>query len=287
MAFLDIQTIESLTSTLSLFNPVIKLLVIIIEFGCILFFINIKAARFFLIGLICFHIGIFFTSGICFWVWLILDFSFLILLFKNNAIVKSFNFSKTQILLSFLIILFSNKWTPSVTLYWSDVPMTYTYKFEAETASGQKHHLPPGFFAPYDYQFSLSGFSYLNKKPTLPITWGGSDSYTAQWLNKKHTIEQIFDFELSNGKIRYYKKDELALTKFLKVYIKNWNSHQSVKSWLSQISAPRHIWTFPKDICIKEEIIIVKVRIIENTSLFQNGKYTIIRERPVLELDIN
>ena len=96
LGFLTPQDIGSLIGTISTLDAPIRLFVLVIELGCLFFLFHKKLPRFFLISFIFFHIGVFLMYGICFWLWIILDLVFLILLWKDKGFSEHFRFNKFQ-----------------------------------------------------------------------------------------------------------------------------------------------------------------------------------------------
>ena len=287
LGFLSTDAIEAYTKALMPFSIVIKILTILLEVGCMFFFVHRKIARVFLFSFIFFHLGIFLTSGIFFWHWMILDALFLMLIIRKDAFTALFQFNRWQILFSILLIVTSQFWTNPIRLAWHDVPMTYTYIFEAKCTDGSRVHLPPSFFAPFDYQFTLGRFNYLSSK-RLPITWGASNGKITKWFRKnKPSKETIFEFEKTNGEQQYNEERKTKLTSFIKQWGKNWNERQSKSSGLSNIQSPRYLWTFPRHAFKDKPKPIEKIHVIELTTYFHNDKYEELRREPLYEITLD
>ncbi len=287
LSFMPVEFIEHSTAILAIINTPLKIIVVVVEFGCIFFLLNHKLARLFLLGFICFHIGVFLTSGICFWVWTLMDIAFLILLFRKEGFSNLFVFNKWQILFSFLLIISNKYWGNAPSLYWHSVPMTYTYIIEAEAVDGQTYRLPPNFFAPFDYQFTLTSFSYLNPNTILPITWGASNADLSKTLQATSSVEEIIATEKTKGRVYFNKIASERFSLFIKNYIKHWNSRLTKITPLSIIQSPRHLWTFPKMPFSEVPQNIKKVSIFELGTTYQNGKYVEFRKRFIQTILIN
>lgn len=287
LGFLSPETIGSLTEKFALLNLPIKLLVLILEFGSILFFTHRKAARFFLIGFAFFHLGVFLVSGIFFWTWMIMDIALAFFLFYKSSFTQVFAYNKLPFILSIFLIIGSRYWNKTVTLFWYDVPVSYTYHFEAKAGDGNNYRLPPKFFAPYDYQFTLGGFDYINEAPLLDITWGTTaDAAMAQSVKNITSADQFFEYEKQQGTNHYDPDNKIKLEYFIKRYILNWNERQSNRTLLSTLQAPRHLWTYPQKAFAEQPQAIQQVTIVETTSFYKDGQYTEIRSRPVQEIMI-
>jgi len=286
LSFFDPETIGSITQTLLHLNGPMKIVVLLLEVGGCLFFLHRHASRFFLTGWLMMHLGIFLVSGICFWMWGTLVAGLLLVFFKNNGLAELPVFTKKHLLVSFLLIISGGYWCRPVKLAWYDVPVSYTYRMEATMDNGQRKQLPPGFFGAFDYQFTLSGFSYLSKEATLPVVWGASGVETAKVLDRVNSASEVFVVEKSNGRAGFNESQAIAFDHFMKTYIGNWNKRPSAKTAFSYFKPPLLLWTFPKAPSFDEFPAIQKIRVIQVTSFYHEGKYEEIRALPVREISI-
>ena len=286
LGFLDPETISIITQKFAFFNAPLKVFTLIIEIGACMFFLHIKLPRFFLIGWAVLHLGIFAVSGICFWVWLFLDLGLLFLFYRKNGFAGLMPFNRTQITVSFFLIISGVYWCRPIKLAWQDVPVNYVYRFEGKTENGKTVVLPPAFFAPYDYQFTLSGFHSLCDRPLLPIVWGASDVATSNLLMEADSPKKIFAVEQSEGTVRYNEKGSVQVDLFIQQYISNWNKRLSKKTGLSVFAPPRLLWTFPQQATFEVPEKIISVSVIQVTTFYLEGQYSEIRNVPIQEIKI-
>ena len=286
MPFVEPETIGAVTQTLSQFNTPVKMLVLVFELGGCLFFFHRYSARFFLTGWMLMHLGIFLVSGICFWMWAVLEAGLMFLFFRKNGFAELPVFSKKHLLISAFLVMTGVYWCRPVKLAWHDVPVSYTYRFEAATETGEILQLPPDFFGTFDYQFTLGTFSYLKSEPSLVITWGGTDAGTSRLLRTANSSQQFLEIEKSHGAVRYVENQAIVFDNFMKKYLANWNKRHSGKTFLSYFKAPRLLWTFPKAPPFEGHSVIRKVRVVQVTSFYQDGKYEEIRALPIREISI-
>lgn len=288
LVFLEPDTIASITQTLSWFNLPMKIFTLIVEFGAFLFFLHRRSAQFFLGGFVIFHLGVFFVSGFFFWMWMLIEVVLLWLFFKKGGFSTLPIFSKKHLIISIFLIVGGTIWVNPPTLAWFDIPVSYTYRFEAETADGKTYRLPGNFFAPYDYQFSLNIFMYLNPKPMVPYTFGTrSSAKIALKVMELESEEEVFAFEESDGKIYFDAKTKEAFEAFIRQYIQNWNKRFSNETWLSYIQAPRLLQTYPTSIDAAKRQPIKRVVIVHVTSFYREGRYSEIRQLPIDEILID
>ena len=288
LGFLDSSTISSITQQISYFNFPLKILTLILEVGSMFFFLHRHSVKFFLGGWVFFHIGVFFVSGIFFWVWILLDIVFLYLFFKKDGFSTLPIFSKKYLVISMILISTGSFWCKPVLLAWFDVPVSYTYRFVAETKDGNTYLLPPKFFAPFDYQFTLGSFGYLDKKPLMPVVWGASNPSNGKKIMEFDSDKMLYSFEENSGKVYLNEKSQKAFNQFIKQYIQHWNRRYSNQTYLSYIEAPRLLWTFPTYSNFeKSKQPIKRIKVIQILSFYSNGKYNEIRETSVSEISIN
>ncbi len=283
LGFLQPETVSSLATWLGIFNLPLKIFTLIVEFGAVLFFRNRHFVRFFLGAWIIFHAGIFAFSGILFWNWAVLEAALLWLFLRKDKFSELPVFTGKHFAVSLFLIVGGIFLFKPVKLAWYDSPATYTYRFEAVTVDRRTVMLPPGFFAPYEYQFTLGQFGYLDpKKPLLPITWGAAPEI----LNLK-SRDEVLELEKSQGLVRY---DHVMATKFdgfTQRFIRNWNVRLSKNTIFSYFKAPANLWTYPTAPSFERPRPISRIRVIQVTSLFDGRSYKEIRREKIREIPIN
>ncbi|BAO74617.1 hypothetical protein [Winogradskyella sp. PG-2] len=287
-SYLDIESLNSLTSFLNRFNLPSRIFSLLIECGMVSLFFNIKWARILFIGSIIMHLGIFFYSGIFFWMWILVLVG-LLFIFSKKIIEPSTLFNKTFFLIAIPIILAGKFWINPSPKVWFDSPLNYTYKFKATLENGEKHLLPPDFFAPYDVQFTFSNFKYLNKEPLLEIFWGAHASKKLHnYLKTFHSTSDIFEYEKHQGKDYYDIEKKEFLKTFINQYISNWNQVKKSRNTISYLRAPRILWNYPRKNFDLIGKTIKSIEVIEVTSYYskQSG-YKEIRNRTVLNMFIS
>jgi hypothetical protein len=233
------------------------------------------------------HLGIFFYSGIFFWMWILVLVG-LLFVFSKKVIDTPTLFNRTYFILAIPIILAGKFWVDPSPKVWFDSPLTYTYIFEATMANGEKHTLTPDFFAPYDVQFTFSNFRFLNERPLLPIHWGAHGSRIIHnYFKPYRSKSEIFDYETTQG-IVYKDPGKCTFFKnFLTQFILNWNQTSTSRNLVSYLRAPRILWNFPRKNYNLNGKKIKSLKISEKTSYYskQNG-YKEIRIREILKITI-
>jgi hypothetical protein len=278
------EGMASFATILAPFNTPMKAVTLLLECGALVWLWHRSLARFFLAGWILLHLGIFTISGIFFWQWIVLDGVLVVLLMRRTALASAPVFTRKHFTLSVVLIGGSAYGFQPVNLAWSDSRVSYTHRFEAQGVDGRWYVLPPRFFAPYDYQFTLSRFSFLDHAPRLDIAWGATSPETARRLQATVTPEQVFALEAERGTDHYNEMLKTELDAFLQRFIQLWNTRRSKHTIFSWIQAPPLLWTFPKGTYITDQVSIKKIRVTQVTSLFDGDRYLEIRTVPVYVL---
>lgn len=283
------ESISEMTDFFGWFNIPLKIYVILIECGFLFFFINLTWGRALMVGAIILHLGIFAFSGIFFHMWILILITLLFFIFRKKYIHSEEVFNKKYFLIGIVLIVGGILWCSPMRLAWLDVPMNYTYKFQAENENGELFELPPNFFSPYDYQFTLGNFKYLNPEPLLPIVWGttGTSTSISQFFNTQHSNVEIFDFEKRRGAIFENDRRKKDFNKFIKQYMFNWNQRPQERVYWHYAKAPRLLWTFPKEAFAKEKHKIKRVIVTEVTTYYsETDGYNELRRREISSIPI-
>ena len=285
LGFLEAAQIDRLTNFMAWANWPAKLLTIVAECGAVFMLWRHRTVRLFLIVWICFHVGIFVTSGIFFWPWIVILVTLLILTWRNPLLSVG-QLRPVHFMVSAILIASSAYWAKPAVLSWIDSPATYTYRITAVGQSGNEYSMSPGYMAPFEYQFTLGGFSYLDKQPGLRITWGATDLSTSQRLQAALSADDLLAIEQELGSLRYNEKRTQAMQELLVAYAKSLNSDAPKRVLPHWMCAPKRLWGFAKENAYDGRERIVSVRIDQVFSAFLNGHYQEIRSREVFDVAV-
>ncbi len=282
LAFLHPDQLSAITSLVAEFDEVMIAFTLLLEWGALLVLWRKLTLLPFLCAAILFHLGVFFLSGIFFWQWIAID-TALILLLQQIQHRRIFN--RPYFFLSILLIGGAPFWFKPVKLAWYDSPMSYTFRIEGLDSHGQRIPLPPAFFAPYDYQFTQSNFSYLVPRPSLGLVWGATRNYSLiQALNNAQTPGEVKTIELTKGKFRFNDSKGQQFDTFIQKFVGNFNQRGSKKTWLTPLKSPSQLWTLSPGPTGFSSITQVRVYLI--SSLFQHGQYIEFGNELVREITI-
>ena len=280
LGFLDSEAISTLTRSLSVLNWPMKSVTVIAEIGALVCLWNTSTMRFFLVVWIILHVGIFLMSGICFWMWMILNCALLILFFGRAARSVT-TFTRAQFLLSVFVIAGGGLLFRPAKLAWLDARATYTYRFEGTGEDGSRYTLPPAYFAPFEYQFTLGNFHYLQEDPHLPIVWGATgDRVVADALTSLTDADELLELEAAHGRVSFNPRRAAVFDEFVERFVGNRNTHGVQVSWWRLLPAIPELWTFPlSPRGVPAQITGVTVH--QVLSLYDGSQYREIRQRPV------
>lgn len=286
--FASPEWISMATEFLGNFNVPLKLFVLGVECGILFMFFNFKWMRFCLMGAIAMHLGILAYSGIFFWMWSLILLMVLYLFYNKGMLKNHLKFNKGYLAISVILIGFGYLWCRPVSLAWRDVPFSYTYKFRAVTENGKSFLLPPKFFSPYDYQFTLGNFKYLNPQKRLPVVWGSTPLKNGKVFSSLDSAEAIFDFEKKSGITFYNKERAEKFSDFIRDFITNSNEISNDRNFISYIQPPRLLMTFPSKPSPFGNEKIILVEILETTTLYsKTDGFQKIRNERIFELPIS
>ncbi len=284
LKFLSQDEINSFMSIMDGLNIPLKIMTLVLEFGSMFILVQKRMVRLFIFGWILMHVGIFFNTGICFWVWSLVDLIVLIFFLKKDNLLSKISFTRVDIVLGILLIVGGSFWNRIVKLSWYDTPLSYVYQYEATNLNGDTIHIPHHFFAPYDYQFTINNFSYLCDWSLLNI---GKSPEIMQKLKVISSSSEFFNYESKKGVNQYNDKKTRQFKNFLLQYIRNWNKRKSNEIIFSRLEAPRLLWTYPLDFEPDEIDSITSIRVLQVTVFYLNGKCEEFRKKTVFELSIS
>lgn len=287
LAFLSPESIASIVQFLANLNPLMVAFTLFAECGAILFLWRRSFAMLLLASWIVLHVGIVAISGIFFWKWILLDLGLLWLLSRSNQEHLFPVFDRSYLLLSVVLIGAGRFWYEPVNLSWYDTPINYAYRFEAIGESERIYRLPPRFFTPYEYQFSLGNFGYLVQEPRLPIVYGAIwDRDVAADLLAVKAATDLFQFEAVHGHVRSDMNRAARFEAFMQQSVGALNAHGAKRSWFMPLQAPSQLLSFPYYAAFDAGEPIVQVNVHQITSLFDGEQYLEVRDELVREIKI-
>jgi hypothetical protein len=286
LAFWPPESIAAIVQFLARLNPLMVVFTLFAECGAILLLWRRSFALLLLVVWIAFHLGVVAVSGIFFWKWILLNLGLLWVLWRPSPDLLSPVFRREYFLLSVVLIGASHFWYDPMNLSWYDTPVNYAYRLEATGKSGQTYQLPPRFFAPYEYQFSLGSFGYLVSEPRLGIVYGAIwERDVADKLLAVRTAAELFQLERERGRVRSDPRRAVRFEKFIQKSVSNLNARRT-RPWFRLLPAPSQLLSFPYNVDFASQDPIIRVDVHQVTSLFNGEQYLEIRDEIVQEIEV-
>lgn len=285
LSFLSIEDIKRGGEIMSILNVPMKGIVLLAEAGAVFFFLHRKVARTLLFFWMVLHLGIFFVSGVFFWMWLVMDVVLLVVFLQKKGLSQLPIFSRKHLVLAIFLIVTARLWCRPVALGWQDVKLSYTFRYMAEMENGETKELTADFFSPYDCNFTYAPFRFLMSTPSLPITVGGAkDAKTAIALRAVNAATSVLALEREKGEVIYNDHKAKNFDVFIQQYVGNWNNTLSKSTWFSALKAPSEVVSMRVGSKIEEKI--KKVTVLCITTYVEENTPQVIREVPIREIQI-
>lgn len=270
-----------LTASLAPLNLPMKVGALALEVGMTALFVRRGMHRALLVTALVFHVGVFALAGICFWKWAVLEGVWLVVTLRTS-VLSSDLFRPSVALTSFLLVLGSPWWCRPPHLAWHDSRISQTYRVDGIGASGERHALQPGFFEPYRYAFTMTPFRFLDPDPSLPVSWGATTAAFAPALNAATTAADVQDLYDRIGSVELKPRRAEQFDGFVRRYLQ---TAQHGDEWWRPLRAPPHLWTVPDPQAYDASEPLVAAEVIRETSLYVDGRFTIVDERVVRRID--
>ena len=274
LGFLSEDLILDISQIINKTQIPIQLLTILIHLGSIFLLYRKKITMTLFICFELLHFGIFLSSGIFFWAWILVNIGFIFLLKQLPKESLEFMYSKKAKKLFIVIVLGSPLYFSPKPLAWWDSNLNVIYDFIVTTENQEKIKLNRNDFSPYDLIFTQNRFYYTTNEKIVNNTYGAMQNDNKIYSNlfsnfKNYIIKPIIGLEsryYKNNSYDVFKKLEVSasineiknniekfgvnyfdnpkknvLENFLKKYFQNKNS-TSNKNWFNKIGAPYHIY---------------------------------------------
>jgi len=197
-----------------------------------------------LAGCTALHVGIFLSSGICFWKWVILDLTLIGCLVALSPGARRDLFERRMLILSILLIALSHTLFRPKALGWYDTPLSTVYRFEAVATSGQVYEVAPVDLAPYEFSFAQGRFHFLTPGKTLMETYGSThDLPILEALLAAETRKEVLAVVEELGRRRKDPERRAAMIRFLEQTFAARNRDSGREPLLSRLAPPPHKFT--------------------------------------------
>ncbi|QDV71427.1 hypothetical protein Poly24_51630 [Rosistilla carotiformis] len=270
----------------------LKAMTLLVELLPLLFLLHRKVLIVGLVLAVGLHFGIYLSSGILFWKWIVLDFSIAVTfgtlskttadrLFNRNSAI-GFGIS---LCVGFVL------YVSAPVLAWYDAPLAFHYHLQVTGASGQTYQIPPSSLAPFDLQFAQGRLAFLEKQPLLVDCLGSCTSrptlYACRDIDSAVRLAKARD---KFGVKRFDKMQATNVEQLLRRYVNNWNHGvpRNVFDWIPD--PPQHISTFPQSGFSQAvwncQEAPKQITILRTTAFHRDFKTTTIEDRIVHTIDV-
>ena len=288
LGYLDADTIVRAAAVLERATRPLMVMTLVLECGALVLLWRRWSLLAFFVLATGFHLAVFAMTGICFWKWVAADASLLVFLLHRGRLQRLALFSPGRFALSVAIVAASPLWIRAENLTWFDTPLTYSLRFSGVDASGTAHELPPAFFRPYGDAFVLGTFPAVS--PYVQLTRGmgvTADRSLAEALVRARSSQDVFALEARMGTTHYDTVADAALRSFLGRYAAGARcATERDPALLRFFGAPRHLWTSPLHEMLPCATRLRSIQVVERTTFFDGENLRIIRERPIMDVEV-
>ncbi len=214
---------------------------------------------------IIFHFGALVLYGYAFWLWILIDASALVFVFFRREVVCELKWQHA--VLAALLIATSSRWLNPNRLAWFNAPLANSYQFVAVTDKQKRYELPPEFFAPYDYIFTMKWFEYASEQRQVTGPY-------ATTMDRRYALMTGDALRRTQEQRGQKQRDEIRveeLSRFLKRYMKNWNTKRNNSSALQYLKPPTLLNSTCKTANIPVDETVLAIEIQRIRTVFNQG----------------
>lgn len=212
---------------------------LVLELGVLIAVVHLKLFRWWLPGMIVFHLFTFAATGFFFFSWVVLEAIVLVVLFAPG--LRSWvaeNATPARGIIAVMAVLGSPVLFHAPGLAWIDGPVSYGYELEAVGDSGADYHVPLSTFAPLEHEMT---FGRPQLAPTEHLTGGyGSlvDTTNLAQLEAIETFEQLEALEAEQPESTLVEPSQNFLLAFFDGTAIDRSNH-----WPLRFGPPLYFWS--------------------------------------------
>jgi len=287
ITFIDRPTLLQIASGMRLLDIPLQVVTLIFELGGLLLVAGRRISIIMLSGAILLHFGIFLSSGIFFWKWILLDLSMIVVFLKYPSTVNRFLFTRRNAILSVLVIVLGHNYLSETNTGWFDTRVNNFYEFEAIDTNGTIRPIARGLWAPYDIPFAQDRFFFLNADKIIAGTYGTHGNVgIALALNRAESVEEIEALWEEYGGSRYSESDARIFDDFVRTFIGNANEYIGSPP-LPIPHAPHHITSLAQENAYNSDVPIETVRIRYVETFYDGENIIVLEDKVVREIKID
>lgn len=226
---------------------------LVLELGVIVLLWKRGLAILLLPALASLHLGIFATSGIFFWEWVVLDTAVLGTLFFMTRGTRQRVFGTWPMIMTAPLIFFGDATFDATGLGWFDTPVSTTYRITVVGESGTAYEVSPAELQPFDFPWSQGRLGFTSAHPQPLSTYGSTRDRTLRDTiadaQTKVEVLAVLDAQPLRDADRPDRRarQTAAVSKLLLDYFRHANTRRDQTDPLAWVRAPLHVYTATVD----------------------------------------
>ena len=233
--------------SISTVGLLIKFLTLVVEFAPLFFLTGPRFVCWSLTLAIAMHLGIFVSSGIFFWKWILVD-VMLVWAFSHLTPEMKVRLFSMQTSVTFAVVVLSGCffYQSAPILAWYDSPMYDRFSVRVIEDSGSVYQVSASQMAPFDLQFSQGRFWFADREPRLINCLGSCfDRDRLIAVQQIQTLEDLKAVRQRFGEQMFDASEKERLGDLLIRFVRR-NPDSGCATLLKMIpKPPQHIWAYP------------------------------------------
>jgi hypothetical protein len=247
--------------------------VLLLELAAIAIFVGRRACLALLIAFSVLHVAIYFTAGLLFWEWMLLNAAFTAVLLAADWEWTEPLFSRRFRWFSIAAILCSPVCFRPVLLAWYDTGLHTSYFLEMVDDAGGTRRLPARCMSPYDVVFAQQRLHYMDPGLYLVDTHGTTGSReVALKLSRARTPGDIRALRIEAGASSYDPVRVAAFDRFLLRYFQSWNATRRKPIGPAWLVPPHHFHASDGEPTLTVEDEVRTVRVVQVRTFYRPRK---------------
>lgn len=269
-------------------------LTLVLECGALLLLFRYSWAVALLCGCVALHVGIFISSGIFFWKWILADALLLAVLWRLPQADRSRVFGIVPGVLGLVaMLLIMSTFSRIPRLAWYDSSLYTRFHIEVEGESGSRYQVTPAMLSPFDIPFAQGRLSFLSPAPALVDCFGGvSDRETLLKIEQAASVADIHRIQAAHEPSRVDARKADGIERLLRAVVLNRQTagEPGPLATLRWLRPPQHIWSnVHRDIdqppyLGQEPAKRIVIR--RQESLYREDAWQPVRDEVVREIDL-
>ena len=279
-----------LTQALARVDVPIQIVTMMTELAPLFILWRRRVAALMMLAAIGMHVGIFASSGIFFWEWMIPETVIVLALLGpwSSEPVSSLFRARHRMLSVVLIALALPVFWPYM-LGWFDTPYNVVYDMEVEDESGNRYQLRREYMDPFNVQHTQARYSFVDPRPNLlTATYGSTPDFelfdALQGLENGVAPQALLDEHAAS---RYDEGRAAEFCDYLQTFFSRLNERDGDKRVLPGfMTSPHHQMAGAGAVPSEPWLDIVTVRVFARDIYYDGERLVPLQDVEVLRVDI-